>query len=86
MKRNVFRLDGVGRSSYFGDEAVSREKAVGRKAKLKNRISADINKITSEIIKNEGENVINWISILCNELFMKSLVLKYLKKIVIVTL
>lgn len=50
--------DRVKRSSYFGDEVICNEEAIGTVSNLKNGISSSIDGITGKLIQNEGEIVI----------------------------
>src|SRR5678815_3374154 len=82
---NVCGLDGA-RNRYFGHDVISKEEVLCRARKLQNGKSAGIDEITGEMIKNEGETVIDWIWKLCNKLFMESIVPRDWRRAVIVPL
>src|SRR5678816_1679135 len=83
---NVCGFDGARRNRYFGDKVISKEEVMGRVRKLKNGKSAVIDEITGEMIKNEGEMVIDWIWKLCNKAFIEGIVPRDWRKAVIVPL
>ena len=57
----MYDFDGVQRGNYFGGELIRRTELEVRVGKLKNGNTAGKDKFTGEIIKGEGERVVNWI-------------------------
>ena len=58
---HMYDFDGVQRGNYFGGELIRRTELEVRVGKLKNGNTAGKDKFTGEIIKGEGERVVNWI-------------------------
>jgi hypothetical protein len=83
---NACGFVGLGRNRYFGNELITKEEVIGRVRKLKNGKSPGIDGITGEMIKNGGENVIDWIWKLCNKAFAEGIVPKDWSRAVIVPL
>ena len=62
-------FDGVRRNNYFRGEPIRRTEAEVRVGKLKNRKAAGKDEVTGEMIKGEGNRVVDWIWRLCNMAF-----------------
>ena len=54
-------FDGIRRGNYFGGEPIGRVGVEVRMGKLKNGKAASKDDITGEIIKSEGDGVVDWI-------------------------
>lgn len=55
---NVCIFEGVRRKGYLMNQTIGRDEGIDRVRRLKNDNSVSIVRVTVEIIKNEGENVI----------------------------
>src|SRR5678815_6172149 len=75
--------EGIG---ILGIRLLAKRRKMGRVRKLKNGKSSDIDEITSEMIKNGGKMVIDWILKLCNKAFMEGIVSRDWRRAVIVPL
>ena len=67
-------LDGVPRANYFGGESVERSEVEVRVGKLKNGKAAGKDESKGEMIKGEGDSVVDCIWRLCNMTFENGVV------------
>ena len=67
-------FDGIRRGNYFGGELIGRAEVEVRVGKLKHGKAPVGDEITREMIKGEGDRVVDWIWRLCNMAFESSIV------------
>ena len=79
-------FDGIRRGNYFGGKLIERAEVEVRVGKLKNEKAAGKDEITGEMIKGEGDRVVNWVWRLCNMAFDSGAVPEDCRSAVIVLL
>ena len=67
-------FDGGRRGNYFLGKLIRRTEVEIRLGKLKNAKATCKNEVTGEMIKNEGNKVVDWIWRLCNMAFQSGVV------------
>ena len=67
-------FDGIWRGYYFGGEPIGRAEAEVRVGKLRNGKVTGKVEITGEMIRGEGDRVVDWIWRLCNMAFENGVV------------
>ena len=67
-------FDWVRRDNYFGGEPIRRTEVKVRVGKHKNGKAAGEDEVTGEMIKGEGDTVVDWIWRLCNVAFKSDVV------------
>ena len=65
----IYGFNGVQRGNNFGGEPIRRTEVEIRVGKLKNRKATGKDDVIGEIVKCEGQRVVDWIWRLCNMVF-----------------